>query len=358
MESIFSQRNAEFTLSPDGGILFVNHEEHNRSGHMGQAMVQCENGDILCFYPNCNTDGHGHSGRGWMEYCRSTDGGEIFSAPEPFPYSKNLYDLSLGITSMNEKAVRAPDGSILVFNLICDVSQTPQWEPYLRPTYLRSTDNGYTWGAAKSFCPYCGRIYDVQVIGERIYVLMACAWNEAEKNNCFRMYVSEDNGVTFSEHSILPFAPGTEARFYGTMEQLADGSLIVYTYNRNDEFRLDYTVTSAKVDGWSEVKQAYFKRRIRNPQMICYNGAYFMFGRSGHFGAKSEKHHFICYASSDGIHWDEGRYVVLCTAGLGEYSNTLRVRFDGKERILVQTSHAYRIHQTNVLHFWLDAEKR
>ena len=29
---------------------------------------------------------------------------------------------------------------------------------------------------------------------------------------------------------------------------------------------------------------------------------------------------------------------------------------DGKERILVQTSHAYHIHQTNVLHFWLDAE--
>lgn len=356
MEHILKNHNTNITLTPDGGILFVDHEKNNRSGHFGHAMVQCENGDVICFYPNCNTDGHGHSARGWMEYTRSTDGGKTFSVAEPFPYSKNLYDLNIGYTSMCEKAVRAPDGSILVFNIICDVTKTPQWEPYMRPTYLRSTDNGYTWGDAKIFCPHRGRIYDVQVIGERIYVLFSGGWNEAEKNNRFFMYVSEDNGATFTEHSRLPFATGTMERFYGTMEQLADGSLIVYTYNPNDEFRLDYTVTSADVDGWSEVRQAYFKRRIRNPQMIRYGGAYCIFGRSGSWGAKSEKNHFICYASSDGIHWDEGRFVVLGTAGAGAYSNTLRVNFDGKERILVQTSHAYHIHQTNVLHFWLDAE--
>ena len=64
MEPIFKNDNTQITLSPDGGILFVDHEKNNRSGHFGHAMVQCENGDVLCFYPNCNTDGHGHSARG------------------------------------------------------------------------------------------------------------------------------------------------------------------------------------------------------------------------------------------------------------------------------------------------------
>ena len=39
---------------PNKGILFVDHAANNRSGHLGHALVQCENGDILAFYPNCS----------------------------------------------------------------------------------------------------------------------------------------------------------------------------------------------------------------------------------------------------------------------------------------------------------------
>lgn len=37
---------------PNKGILFVDHAANNRSGHLGHALVQCENGDILAFYLN------------------------------------------------------------------------------------------------------------------------------------------------------------------------------------------------------------------------------------------------------------------------------------------------------------------
>jgi len=357
MNPIFKTDKYAFSLSPEGGIKFVDHEKNNRGGHFGHAMVQCANGDVLCFYPNCNTDNGGHSGRGWMEWCRSTDGGETFSTPEPFPYSKQLYDLNIGTTSINEKAVCTPNGTLLLFNLICDVSQSALWEPYWRPTYLRSTDNGHTWEPARIFCRWRGRIYDTQVIDGKIYVLMACGWNEPAKENKFRLYVSEDDGLRFTEYAVVPFKQGTETRYYGTMEQLPNGRLIVYTYNPDDEFNLDYVIAEPGLKGWSEVKQAHFAKRIRNPQLVAYQGGYFIFGRSGSFGSPSEMGNVICYASPDGIHWDEGRYIAMRTAGIGAYSNTLRVIHGGRERILYQTSHAYRLNQTNILHFWLDAEQ-
>ena len=356
MNNIFTNHNISFTLSPEGGILFVDHQKNDRSGHFGHAMVQCANGDVLCFYPNCNNDVEGHSGRGWMEYQRSTDGGLTFAPAQPLPYSQTLYDLNIGTTSMNEKAVCTPKGTVLLFNIICDVSTSAVWEPYLRPTYLRSTDNGYTWEQAKIFCDWRGRIYDVQIMNEKIYVLMGCGWNTPEEENCFRLYVSEDDGITFREHSKLPFEAGTMKRFYGTMEQLQDGRLIIYTYNPEDENNLDYVVANPSLDGWSEVRHAYFARRIRNPQMISFKGSYFIFGRSGQLGKEEDNGHVICYCSKDGINWDEGRYVIKRTAGIGAYSNTLRVTFGGVERVLYQTSHAYHLHQTNILHFWLDGE--
>ena len=112
------------------GAFFVDHQKNNRSGHFGHAMAECPNGDILAFYPNCNVDNGGHSGRGWMETKRSTDGGVTWSEGKPFPYSKQLWDLGLATSSINEKAIVADDGSILLFNLICDVSANALWEPY------------------------------------------------------------------------------------------------------------------------------------------------------------------------------------------------------------------------------------
>ena len=99
---------------PNEGMMFVDHSKENRSGHLGHAMVEYADGQILAFYPNCNTDNNGHSGRGWMEYKRSGDGGLTWSEGEILAYSKRLYDLNIGYTSMSEKACFATMGKSLV----------------------------------------------------------------------------------------------------------------------------------------------------------------------------------------------------------------------------------------------------
>ena len=71
----------EFDVVPPEGNVFVNHEINGRSGHLGHALVEYEEGKILAFYPNCSLDEKGHSAVGWMEYKRSEDYGETWSQP-------------------------------------------------------------------------------------------------------------------------------------------------------------------------------------------------------------------------------------------------------------------------------------
>jgi len=62
---------------PNDGILFVDHEVHGRSGHGGNCLTECVNGDIVSFYSNVSGEVYeGHGVAGWSEYRRSTDGGQ------------------------------------------------------------------------------------------------------------------------------------------------------------------------------------------------------------------------------------------------------------------------------------------
>jgi len=50
---------------PNEGIMFVDHEATGHSGHYGNALTECKNGDILAFYTNVSGkiyDGHGQTG--------------------------------------------------------------------------------------------------------------------------------------------------------------------------------------------------------------------------------------------------------------------------------------------------------
>ena len=82
-----------------------------------------------------------------------------------------------------------------------------------------------------------------------------------------------------------------------------------------------------------------------------------MTGRSGHYGEKEKKGHFVLYSSRDGLAWDDGTYLRMQEAGTGAYSNSIVVcslNPNKRRRLLIQASHAYELSQTSILHWWID----
>ena len=154
---------------PNDGILFVDNSPTGRSGHLGHALVENEDGKILAFYPDCSDDNKGHSALGWMEYKRSEDGGEMWGDPSVLAYSKNLLDAGQAggpdarkLSAFAEKAVLTEKGEIVLFFLVCDVTNDAIWRRFQGPTYIISTDGGYTWSEPSDLTDSRGRVYDAR----------------------------------------------------------------------------------------------------------------------------------------------------------------------------------------------------
>ena len=343
---------------PNEGILFVDHSAKRRSGHLGHALVQYEPGKLLAFYPNCSGDNGGHSGVGWMEYKRSVDGGKTWGDAQVLSFSKKLHEKKMGRSAMAEKAVVTDKGEIVLFYLICDVAENALWQPYWVPLVCKSTDGGQNWSDPRPFGASRGRVYDVEYHDGEIRVLHFANdaikdWRGNAKEHVYELHVSNDGGDTFSKRSELPFI--TNQRGYGALGHLADGGLIAYVYNSANESMLDYLISMDGGKTWPKVGTSIVSRKIRNPQFAAFGGKYYLHGRSGAYGEGSG--HMILYMSEDGITWDDGVYLRLREAGAGAYSNSIVVdptEPGGKQRLLIQASHAYEDSRTNVLHWWLD----
>ncbi len=346
---------------PNDGIIFVNHARNGRSGHLGHALVEYAPGKILAFYPNCSDVNKGHTGDGWMEYKRSEDTGRTWSDPRPLDYSKQIYASARGRSVMCEKAVRCDDGSLLLFNLECAniAERNFTWQPLDVPTRLHSTDGGETWSDPLPVGDEPGRIWDVLYHQGVIYALelandSSIKWYGNLPEHHYSLYVSTDQGRTFSRRSVLPFE--FMERGYGALAILPDGALIAYVYNQTDEKHLEYAVSRDDGYKWDGVGRAFFAKQIRNPQIAAFRGGYVLHGRSGSRGEDAVKGHLVLYSSPDAIHWDEGRYLQMRTAGAGAYSNNLLVHdSNGKKppKLLIQASHAYEKSKTNIHHWWL-----
>jgi len=344
--------------TPDEGILFIDHSTNGHTGHLGHALVEYEPGKILAFYPHCFGRNYGHSGDGWMEYKRSEDGGQTWGKPAVLEYSQQAYQAaSLGHSVMCEKAVCTQDGDILLFCLE-STNREYFWEPLSVPTFLRSSDKGYTWSEAQQVGKERGRFNDVIYHNGVIYALIFC--NDCENifhgnspEHHYELHISENQGKTFSLKSIL--SVNAIQRAYGTMTFLSENELIVYVYNNLDEYRPEYLISRDAGGTWEEPKSTFLAKKIRNPQVTAFKDGFVMHGRSGEHGDENNKGHFVLYLSDDGINWDSGRYLQMRTTGLGAYSNNLIVHdpSGGTEKLLIQASHAYRNDLTNIYHWWL-----
>lgn len=344
--------------APNEGILFANHEPQGRSGHMGHALVEYAPGRVLAFYPNCSDEDprwKGHSGYGWMEYKRSLDCGDTWSEAVVEPNSKALFDRREGKSMMCEKAVCTANGRILLFYLTCDmVTDGHIWEPYFEPRIAYSDDEGQSWSEDRLLIHEAGRVYDVLVRDGVIYVLF---FSNAElpgiahlQEHPYKLLVSEDGGDTFRVRSTLSFQ-STVNCYYGTMSFRDDGSLMVYIYDERDEYNPKYIVSEDLGFTWGKNHRAFFANKIRNPQLVHFGDTWFCHGRSGSIGENTG--HLILYSSPDGIRWDEGTFLRYATEGAGAYSNNVTVHRPGKpERLIIQSSHAYRENRTNTV-MWI-----
>ena len=342
--------------------LFIDHSKNNRSGHLGHGLVEYAPGKIIAFFPdNVGDRWSGHSAKGYAKYRISENRGKNWGEEKDFPFSKQLFDLNIDVYSSCEKVVKADNGDIIAFNFICDLldSDGCGYEPFRIPSYVISHDCGRSWSEPKPLGNHKGRIYDAHVFDGFIYVLINYSENSTDKTKLtvYHMFRSSDNGETFEDLSALPFGLDfTFTRYYGTMEKLDDGSIIVYSYrDSRDEKFIDYTVSSDNGLTWSSPVDTYFAKRIRNPQLIKFKTGYFMFGRSGSGGPREERGHNIMYFSHDGINWDEGHYLKMREHGAGAYSNAIIVHDNDRERILLQMSYAYDENRTNIYHWFIDA---
>jgi len=275
------------------------------------------------------------------------------------PHSRKLYEQHAGRSLMCEKAVLAANGNIVLFYVTCDlVTGGPIWEPYFEPGYTIVRDGGETWGDLRQLVNERGRVFDARFHDGKIYALFYANPELPGIARCreyeYQILISDDHGETFRKHCAIPF-PSTVNCGYGTMEFLNDGRLIVYIYDFKDEQNSRYIISPNAGESWDAPHRAHFINKLRNGQMARLSSDYFMHGRSGMHG--QDAGHLIIYHSEDGIHWDDGTCLRKKEAGHGAYSNNLVVgsRFPGtKQRLLIQSSHAYRDNCTNILMWWID----
>jgi hypothetical protein len=358
---------------PNTGLLFVDQQKDNRSGHGGITLTECRNGDILAFYSVTWAENWGgHSVAGWSQYRRSTDGGLTWGEPVVFDYSKRMWDGGDVFSALVFSVITAPDGTLIATLMRY---ANARWEKQQAPVYFLSDDHGHTWTGPREF-DESATVHDISmtlntsfVHNGQVFLVFRGGTSNMSPGGPHTLWVSEDNGQSFRRRSVLPFH---DADYYWAAGALDDGRIIVYTYNahhrrddRTAEQNIPYVLSTDEGHTWSEVRTSHFAKGIRNMQLSEKLGKwYFMHGRSGSYqrdlvGDDPGPGNFVLYSSEDGIHWDEGILLMsrLQTPGGGDcYSaNEIIGKYDPEmpQRLLIHADISYAGARTNMHHWWV-----
>ena len=350
---------------PNKGILFIDHQKQGRSGHGGNCLTECVNGDIVSFYSNISgeiLDGHGVAG--WSEYRRSSDGGKTWSEPVVLDYSKRAWEGDEVYSALVFAVATAPNSTLIAF--VCRFADA-EWVKKLPPACLLSHDHGQTWSEPHPLDPDA-TVQDVSLTFDAVFTRddqVFAAFMGGSAAYCdgpHSLYVSTDNGESFERRSILPF---DRENHYVTAGLLDTGDIIVYSYPYRtdgdihggiDEYNIPYVTSADEGRTWSQVKTTHFVQAIRNPQLSRKIGnLYFLHGRSGNHSRDPKN--LVLYASPDGIQWDEGT-ILHRKDGRGDaYSaNEVIGKYDPTvpNRLLIQSSIAYDgNYKVNERHWWV-----
>jgi hypothetical protein len=278
------------------------HDNPGRNSHGGPIALEYANSDLVAFHTN--TDGH--SINGWSEYTLSKDGGRTWKMYNKFKYSYDTYQLNPNRPAWVEEGLVTGKGTVVLFITHFKRPENSR----TNSGFMRSYDNGATWTEYQPLDgSFVGYPASVAVDKDTSYVLF-------DTNGPHVLYVSTDDGKTWSKRSTLPL---DDAKWYGAMCFMNDGRLLAGAYVGGDENHFFYCISKDKGLTWGEQKRAYVDKKIRDPEVACLDGKYYLHGRAGSSGEYGNC--FVLYQSEDGENWGEGIIVSSEPNGPDGYSS-------------------------------------
>lgn len=309
-----------------------------RCSHGGPVCLEYANGNIVAFYANTSS----HNEDGWTEYAVSKDRGKTWDKYNKFTYSSEAYQKDPSRPVWVEEGLVTERGTVVLF-----LSQFESGKGRIQNRILRSNDDGVVWTKPEPV--------DGEVIGYPCAAAVRgdtnCVLFDSNRPGTHVLYVSTDDGRTWRKRSTLPL---DSDKWYGALCFMADGRLLAGAYTEKDESHFYYCISEDAGQTWTAQQRAPLDKKIRDPELACLDGRYYLHGRSGHSGAGS--HRFVLYQSDDGVHWKEGIIVSGDARGPDGYSHNCiinKYHKDVPDELMIEYSIVYSPPRTNEYVFFV-----